>query len=131
MPRRSRVKSTWPTWHSCAKSLKNLNSQQLVNRIIFFSNGDPAAWAAQESFVFMWMMVAGLVQCYLAGTSVSSLVSIPKEKGLMSSLLLVHGHVVGVCGVVSCRRDQRDSQQLCAPWLDSVSGSETHKIWCE
>lgn len=48
----------------------------------------------------------------------------------MSSLLLVpeHGHVVGVCGVVSCSRDQRDPKQLCAPWLDSVSGSETGKI---
>ena len=54
----------------------------------------------------------------------------PKKKSLMSSLLLVpeHGHVVGVCGVVSCSRDQRDPKQLCAPWLDSVSGSETRKI---
>eukprot|EP00435_Cladocopium_sp_Y103_P044007 s1288_g12.t1 len=54
-----------PTWHF------SVNGQhgQLVNRIIFFiffsTARDPAAWTAQESFVFMWMMVAGLVQCYL------------------------------------------------------------------
>ena len=70
-----------PTWHSRAESL---NGQQFVNRIFFFSNRDPATWAAQESFVFMWMMVAGLVQCYLAGQHrhLGQLIrmSIPKKK---------------------------------------------------